>query len=539
MIFKKKYKVLIVDDTPENIDILSGILQDYELSAASDGQTALQIVKEIKPDLILLDVMMPGIDGFEVARKLKSQNETKDIPVIFATAVTEVESIVQGFELGGSDYITKPIEGKEVLARVNKELLISELTRNLKHHNLQLEKTVEERTRKLADSEENYRNIVNNAIVGVIISSVEGEIIFSNDAARKILKYDKSELLKLNTLDLFADLSEMEKFITYLIEKREVENFETKLKTRDGEIKMFTFYSTLRDDLVTSMFLDITENKQLEIQLMQKQKLETAGLLAAGINQEIKIPIKSISDNFKNLEDNLNTNIGFIEKVQSFYDEIEKNGGQSIISELKNFEDEFNLSDAKSELQKEIKKIEETISNSLSIINAIGDFSHSDKMKKEKSDINRGIQSSIIVSKNEWKNCANIVQNLDGNLPEILCNINSINQVFLNLIINSIHSIQSKKEVDPKYKGQISISTQAAKDNVIVTFQNNGIGIEKELLSNIFDPFPKSKEVEKCNGQGLAISYDIIANNHNGEIKVDSEINKGTLFQITLPINGS
>lgn len=533
----EKYKILIVDDTPENIDILSGVLQEYELSAASDGETAIQILEEITPDLILLDVLMPGIDGFEVAKKLKLNTKTKDIPIIFATAVSDADSIIKGFEIGVSDYITKPIEGKEVLARVKKELLISKLTRDLKNYNLHLEKMVQERTKDLAESEENYKNIVNNALVGVFISKIDGEIILTNNAARKMLKYNEAEFLKLNTLDLFSDFSEMEKFITYMIENRDVSNFETKIKTKDNEVKMVTFYSSLRDDLITSMFLDITEIKNLELKVMQKQRLETIGMLATGFNNEIKTPLNSISETYKNLENKLNATLGFIEKVQDSYNEIEKVGGQNIISELKLYEDEINLSLIKAELPKQLKMIDKTVLNSLSLIEAIGDFSHPEKIKKEKSDINRGIQSSILISKNEWIDSADIVQNLDENLPEILCNINSINQVFLNLITNSIHSIQTKKVIEPKHKGQIKISSRVDEDNIVLTFQDNGIGIKEEVLNNIFNPFFLPKEDGRGIGLGLAISYDIIANNHNGNIKVDSEENKGALFQITLPIN--
>jgi diguanylate cyclase (GGDEF)-like protein len=117
-------KVLMVDDTPTNLDILGHIMKmgGLSLSVAPNGETALKIISRDKPDLILLDVMMPGINGFEVCEKLKEDDNTKDIPVIFITAKVETDDIVRGFDVGGVDYIIKPFNEKEVLVRVGTQL---------------------------------------------------------------------------------------------------------------------------------------------------------------------------------------------------------------------------------------------------------------------------------------------------------------------------------------------------------------------------------------------------------------------------------
>lgn len=117
-------KVLIVDDTPENIDILARFLkqQGLNISIAPNGEIALKIIEKNKPDLILLDVMMPGIDGYQLCEKLKSNDQTKAIPIIFISAKSEVEDLVRGFDVGGVDYIVKPFQQKEVVARVKNQL---------------------------------------------------------------------------------------------------------------------------------------------------------------------------------------------------------------------------------------------------------------------------------------------------------------------------------------------------------------------------------------------------------------------------------
>jgi len=116
----KKPLILIVDDTPQNIQVLGNILYDkgYNISISSSGTQALQSVKTKTPDLILLDIQMPGMDGFEVCKMLKADSKTKEIPVIFLTATTELEKVLHGFEIGAVDYITKPFNVPELIARV-------------------------------------------------------------------------------------------------------------------------------------------------------------------------------------------------------------------------------------------------------------------------------------------------------------------------------------------------------------------------------------------------------------------------------------
>ncbi|MGL5064922.1 MAG: response regulator, partial [Microcoleus sp.] len=113
--------ILIVDDTPNNIRLLFDLLNrsGFVVSVVKSGETALQKLPQIQPDLILLDVMMPGIDGFETCRRIKANPEHSDIPIIFMTALSDTERIVTGLQLGAVDYITKPIQFEEVLARVN------------------------------------------------------------------------------------------------------------------------------------------------------------------------------------------------------------------------------------------------------------------------------------------------------------------------------------------------------------------------------------------------------------------------------------
>ena len=126
-------KILVVDDTGINIEILNGLLGDeYDVLSALDGEFALEIARDDKPDLILLDIIMPDMDGFEVCRRLKEDEATRDIPVIFITAKTDENSIEKAYDVGGADYVTKPFRPKELMIRVKKELKLQEVMLELK-----------------------------------------------------------------------------------------------------------------------------------------------------------------------------------------------------------------------------------------------------------------------------------------------------------------------------------------------------------------------------------------------------------------------
>ena len=192
----KKSSILLVDDTTANLEILVAFFtkQGFAVSVAVDGESALEQLKQDRPDLILLDVMMPGIDGFETCRRLKAQKETAEIPVIFMTALSETMDKVKGFSLGAVDYVTKPIQHEEVLARVNTHLTLRSLQRELQVMNEQLEQRVTERTSELrsalSEVEELKSRLHDENIYlqeEIKLSHNFGEIISQSQVMKKIL----------------------------------------------------------------------------------------------------------------------------------------------------------------------------------------------------------------------------------------------------------------------------------------------------------------------------------------------------------------
>jgi signal transduction histidine kinase len=169
-----KAQILVVDDITTNLGVLFDYLKNfgYRVLVAQSGEAALELLEDTLPDIILLDILMPEMDGFETCRRLKENERTKDIPVIFMTAVTETVDKVKGFELGAVDYITKPIQHEEVLARVKTHLTLQSLQKNLRKKNEELaelnrslEALVNEKTRQLVQQEK-------SALIGRMIQGI-------------------------------------------------------------------------------------------------------------------------------------------------------------------------------------------------------------------------------------------------------------------------------------------------------------------------------------------------------------------------------
>ena len=220
-----KGNILIVDDNPANLDLLSGILseQGYKVRLIPDGQLALMSVQSTRPDLILLDILMPEMDGYQVCEKLKTDERTKDIPVIFVSAVHEVFDKVKAFTLGGVDYITKPFEAKEVLARIETQLRISRLSKQLLEQNAQL-----------TEQKELLQTIFDHIPVMVTLYDANGRIQWVNRELERLLGWSGTELQDIDLLaELCPDLEQRQQGLDHMIAATG-KWLDFKIRTRDG-----------------------------------------------------------------------------------------------------------------------------------------------------------------------------------------------------------------------------------------------------------------------------------------------------------------
>ncbi len=164
---KPRFKILIVDDVPKNIQVAASILQEsgYQMAFAQNGPTAVSMAKNKRFDLILLDIMMPEMDGFEVCRQIRDRVSNREVPIIFLTAKEDADSIIKGFELGAVDYLTKPFNGAELVARVKTHLELYRSKKELMSANRRLSREIAERIKveeELQRSKEEYRDLSNH-----------------------------------------------------------------------------------------------------------------------------------------------------------------------------------------------------------------------------------------------------------------------------------------------------------------------------------------------------------------------------------------
>ena len=249
--------ILIVDDAPENLAVLRKLMveQGYQTFVATSGERALKIARRVHPDLILLDVVMPGMDGFETCRQLKSHAATQRIPVIFMSARTETEDVVAGFDIGAVDYISKPLRMAEVCARVRTQLQIRSNS-----------ETQEEQAERL-------RTIVNNMAEGLLIIEADGRIQFTNPACDKYLGYQENELAGRAISELLNPLvaqEYLEYFARYAASPEMAHSHGTReviIRHRNGSSVCMDLTLTpmyLRQPLFIGLLHDITHHKQSE-----------------------------------------------------------------------------------------------------------------------------------------------------------------------------------------------------------------------------------------------------------------------------------
>jgi len=198
-------RILIVDDTPANIDVLDQMLEaeGHQISVAASGEAALDLAPKIAPDLILLDIMMPGIDGFETCRRLTADPATKDIPVLFITAKSDAEDVVKGFSLGAVDYIAKPFREQEVLTRVRFHLQRKHLIEEMKDKNRKLTEVNDLKNKFLGMASHDLKNP---------ITSIRGYARILLDQGGKLPEETRTEFLEAiheisgHMLELLGDL---------------------------------------------------------------------------------------------------------------------------------------------------------------------------------------------------------------------------------------------------------------------------------------------------------------------------------------------
>lgn len=275
------------------------------------------------------------------------------------------------------------------------------------------------------------------------------------------------------------------------------------------------------------------ERRFLVHELEQSRRLEAMGQLAAGVAHEINTPTQYVSDNVRFLEEAVRDLAGVLTTLRKSAD-----AGEAVSAdELKARLDDADLDYLLDEIPRAVEQSLGGLTQIARIVRAMKECSHPSSEDKTPADLNACLESTVLVSTNEWKYVATLRTDYDDALPHVVCLPGELNQVFLNLIVNAAHAIADVVDENSGERGEITVTTRALDpDWVEVRISDTGGGIPASIENRVFEPFFTTKEVGQGTGQGLAIAHNVIVQRHGGKIGFESRPGKGTEFFVRLPV---
>lgn len=529
--------VLIADDQVPTTVLLERVFEHegYQIKSVYDGITAVDAAKNMQPDLILLDVNMPGMNGFDVLRELRDNPVTSSIPTILITAQGESADIVHGLKLGADDYLRKPFQAQELLARAQSKM-----------KSRRLEESLQRRTQDL-----------------------EALLRVSEELNQHLETEDLMEFILYLALDLLS--SEVAAIYRYNPESKAV--VDSCIRSRDGSVDVFPLDEEIVLDYLQndpqSHSWPILENAifpdyETGIITPLQHGGETRGLLVVlrgntdsfdenhlrlmnGISRQAALALRNaelyeIQLNYaQHLEDMVAERTAELESAQKMLIRSEKLASlgrlaASIAHEINNplFPIKINLEHMLEDIHDgrqidpaEIMHTQESVERIRRIVNRLLEFAgkrQSDDSPLQMLDANIIVENILSLNRKYFQQ-----ENIDitfnaGDVPIIDGNRDQLEQVLMNLTLNAKAAMDSG--------GTLEINTFSHDDKVFIEVCDTGHGIPHDMLEQIFEPFVSTKE--DGTGLGLFISYGIVQN-HNGDIQVESELGNGTKFTIVLP----
>ena len=520
-------KILIVDDSEPSRIILMEVLsaEGYDVRPADSGALALSAVKADPPELILLDMRMPGMNGLEVCRKLKSDAETRDIPVIFLSASLEFEERLEGLASGAIDFINKPFHPGELLARLRNylelarlqkdlELRVAERTAELKAVNSQLQ--AELRTRKrieeeLRESEHRFRTIADTAPAALWMTNPDGIFTYMSQGGLTFTGLTAEEIADNGWRSAIhpADAERTIGAIDAAVRDHSRYQIELRLRKADGE-----YGSTLATGIPLflngefaghiGITLDITELKREQERAVAHQKLESLGVLSAGIAHD-----------FNNL---LSTILAHADLA---------------LDDLP----------AESPARENASTIAKVALNASEIVRLLMDYAGStDAGDPEPVELNSMVRETVRLVRGSFSKIPSLEVNLDlhASAP-VRANPGQVRQMLLNLMMNAFEALEGKP-------GTIAVSTSITRvshgsngsgpsdpapgEYVLLEISDTGAGMSEEAKARVFDPFFSSKALGR--GLGLA-SVQGLLRSIGGAVQVMSSPGQGSTFKVWLP----
>jgi PAS domain S-box-containing protein len=510
----KELTILVVDDNSQNIQLVHSVLQKNgysKIAFASLGEKALELAKSMRPDLILLDIMMPLMDGYAVLRKLKTDQNTKDIPVIFLTAKAHNEDVVEGFRLGAVDYVTKPFENEILLARVQTHLMLRYQAKLLKEEKTLLEKRVETEVAKRLQSNAKFFTLYEQTRLGVSFLDRKGNFIDVNGRYGELLGYDKEEVLLRDAMS-FTHPEDIEKSEQYFkdIANNQLKYLELEKRCikKDGSVAWFRILLTKVENIsdtdnfyIACICQDITKEVLMREELKAKEEMlvtqsrhaamgNMIGMVAHQWRQPLGI-IGMIANTIQ-LDIELQTPIepaALNKEMDEIHEQV-----RYLSNTIEDFKNYF-----KPNKNKVMTKVDDVMEKTLNLI--------------AQSLTNNNI---TIEKKYVLKSTINIFAN-------------ELMQVFINILNNAKDALISKKIENPK----IMIDISENENQIIVTIADNAEGIPQSVMDKIGNLYFSTKG-EEGTGLGMYMSKTIVEKHLNGILTWENR-NNGAFFSIILP----
>jgi PAS domain S-box-containing protein len=470
---------------------------------------------------------------------------------ISLTPIWDENNVLQGFISIEMDLTErKKMENDLRRAYEDLEQRVFERTADLLKANQDMRLQVREREKaeiEVRNAREFLKKVVDNVPTLIAVRDSESRFTLANRAFAKKLGSTAEEIIGKTPYEFYKNPEELARILEgdrYVFETRqEKPMFEETYTDLDGEPH---YLETVKRPLIGDngeaniliISNDQTDRRNLESQLRHAQKLESIGQLAAGIAHEINTPTQYVSDNTRFLQDAFADIRSVLNKYGEMSESMEKADPSSpLISDMKDELTKRDLGYLLEEVPNAISQSLDGVSRIAKIVQSMKDFAHPGATEKTAVDLNKAIESTITVARNEWKYVAELETKFDTRLPMIPCLIGELNQVVLNMLINAAHAIGDVVGDGTCGKGKITISTTRASDEwVEVRISDTGSGIPAKIQERIFDPFFTTKEIGKGSGQGLAISHSVVVDKHSGRLTFETQEGKGTTFIIGLPL---
>lgn len=547
-----KTTILVVDDDAINREALRANLQhQFNIIEADSGHSCLQLLSENRVDITLLDLMMPGMSGFDVLQHLRNKQINTANPIIVLSAKDQPEDIVGAYKLGAVDYVTKPFHPEILRARILIHVQLKQINEALRHE------------------QEYIRNVFDSSMDMIISIDQHRNIITFNRAAEKTLGYTANEVYGQSIAIFYVDPSEARvvfdsverdgQFIGEVINRRknnttffamlssttlydnnvnvigsvitarditEQKKLETMRKEKEQALRYSEEMATINSELNAAnekLNKALDDMKKAKNVLVQNDAMASLGQLVAEVVHEINNPCNFIYQNIAPLKNSIEDIDNILEKIKNL--DLADENSKAIQEIINDADYEF----IKDDLGDIISTFTDGCERIINILVDLRKFSKDGDSKMKLNDINACIKSTTNLMRNTLTKRNIKCTFTSGIIPKVLSDSQQLNQVVLNLIVNGMHAMESD--------GTIEIVTYKKEKNVCISIKDSGCGIPEKIRDKIFEPFFTTKVVGEGTGLGLSISHGIIQQ-MNGDLTFTSIIDEGTEFIISLPIAG-